>query len=178
MTTTIDYCFNHPQRETALRCNRCEKLICSRCAIHTPTGYRCKACIRSQQKTFDTAQWYDYVAACVVAGLLSYFGALIATRLGFFLILIAPLIGTGIAESVRFATGKRRSKQLYLTTAIAIILGSLPLLVWKLVLLLTVFSQTPEVGIGSLIDIILLGIYLSIATPTAYYRVRGLYFKT
>jgi hypothetical protein len=112
-----------------------------------------------------------------VAGLLSYFGALIATRLGFFLILIAPLIGTGIAEAVRIATGKRRSKKLFLTTAIAIILGSSPLLVWKLILLFAGFSQAPETGIYSFIDIILLGVYLGIATPTAYYRIRGLYFK-
>ncbi len=175
MTTTINYCYNHPQKETSLRCNRCEQLICSTCAIHTPTGYRCKTCIRAHQKSFDTAQWYDYISASIVAGLLSYFGALIATRLGFFLILIAPLIGTGIAEAVRFATGKRRSKHLFLTTAIAIIGGSLPLLVWKLILLLALFSQVPSVGISSLIDIILLGVYLGIATPVAYYRVKGLY---
>jgi len=178
MTTTTDYCFNHPQRETLLRCNRCEKLICSQCAIHTPTGYRCKECIRSQQKTFDTAQWYDYVAAGIVAGLLSYFGALIATRFGFFLIIIAPLIGTGIAEAVRVATGKRRSKQLFLTTAIAIILGCSPLFIWKLIFLLAAFSQGSEIGIYSLLDIIWLAVYLGIATPTAYYRIRGLYFKT
>jgi len=177
MTTTTNYCYKHPQRETSLRCNRCEKLICTQCAVHTPTGYRCPTCIRSQQKSFDTAQWYDYVAAGIVAGLLSYFGALIATRLGFFLILIAPLIGTGIAEAVRIATGKRRSKKLFLTTAIAIILGCSPLLVWKLLRLFAVFSQAPETGIYSFIDIILLGVYLGIATPTAYYRIRGLYFR-
>jgi hypothetical protein len=82
MTTTINYCYNHPQKETSLRCNRCEQFICSKCAIHTPTGYRCKTCIRAHQKSFDTAQWYDYISASIVAGLLSYFGALIATRFG------------------------------------------------------------------------------------------------
>ncbi|MEN8173096.1 MAG: B-box zinc finger protein [Chloroflexota bacterium] len=178
MTSTASYCVNHPRRETSLRCNRCDKLICSQCAIHTPTGYRCKTCIRSQQKSFDTAQWYDYVSASVVAGLLSYFGALIATRLGFFLIIIAPLIGTGIAEAVRIATGKRRSKQLFLVTAAAILLGSSPLVIWRLLVLLAAFSQGSEVGIYSVLDIIKLAVYLGIATPTAYYRIRGLYFKS
>jgi uncharacterized membrane protein YeaQ/YmgE (transglycosylase-associated protein family) len=175
MTDTINYCNTHPNKETSLRCNRCEQFICSQCAIHTPTGYRCKTCIRSQQKSYDTAQWYDYLVASIVAGLLSYLGAQIATRLGFFLILIAPLIGTGIAEAVRFATGKRRSKLLTYTTVIAIVGGSAPLLLWKLMLLLTIFSQVPEIGFSSLIDIILLGVYLGIATPVAYYRIRGLY---
>ena len=44
------YCYNHPQRETVLRCNRCERPMCTSCAVLTPTGYRCKECVRGQQK--------------------------------------------------------------------------------------------------------------------------------
>ncbi|TFG48896.1 MAG: hypothetical protein E4H33_03340, partial [Anaerolineales bacterium] len=54
-------CTFHPKRETQLRCNRCEKPICIKCAIHTPTGYRCQECIRSQQKIFVTTKWFDYI---------------------------------------------------------------------------------------------------------------------
>jgi hypothetical protein len=57
------YCANHPQTPTSLRCNRCEKPICPKCAVKTPIGYRCKECVRGQQKIFDTAQWYDYPLA-------------------------------------------------------------------------------------------------------------------
>ena len=35
------YCANHPTVETTLRCNKCGKPICAKCAIRTPTGYRC-----------------------------------------------------------------------------------------------------------------------------------------
>ncbi len=35
-------CANHPNRETMLRCNRCEKPICIHCAVLTEVGYRCK----------------------------------------------------------------------------------------------------------------------------------------
>ena len=49
------YCANHPAVETTLRCNRCGKPICAECAVRTPTGYRCKECVRGQQKIFDTA---------------------------------------------------------------------------------------------------------------------------
>ena len=58
-TTPKLNCYNHPQRETMLRCNRCERPICSECAVLTPTGYRCKECIRGQQKTFDTSRPLD-----------------------------------------------------------------------------------------------------------------------
>ena len=50
------YCANHPTVETTLRCNRCEKPICAKCAVLTPTGYRCKECIKEQQKIFDHRQ--------------------------------------------------------------------------------------------------------------------------
>ena len=175
MTTTVNYCHTHPRQETSLRCNRCEQFICTQCAIHTPTGYHCKSCVRSQQKSFETAQWYDYIVAGIVAGLLSYLGAQIATRFGFFLILLAPVIGTGIAEAVRFTTGKRRSKLLSYITVIAMIGGGLPLLLGRLFLLFSLISQVPAIGFSSLIDIILIGVYLGIATPVAFYRIRGLY---
>jgi len=49
----VMYCYVHPDRETLLRCNRCERPICQSCAVLTPTGYRCKECVRGQQKIFE-----------------------------------------------------------------------------------------------------------------------------
>ena len=36
----IEYCEKHPDREARLRCNRCNRLMCTQCAVRTPTGYR------------------------------------------------------------------------------------------------------------------------------------------
>ena len=80
------YCANHPNVETTLRCNKCEKPICAKCAILTPTGYRCKECVRGQQKIFETAKWVDYPIIFGVVAILAYLGSLIAFRLGFFII--------------------------------------------------------------------------------------------
>ena len=90
MTDSL-YCANHPQTETMLRCNRCEKPICIKCAVLTDTGYRCKECVRGQQKTFETAEVIDYPIAFIVAAVLSYIGSLIAPRLSFFVIILAPM---------------------------------------------------------------------------------------
>src|SRR5512143_3114407 len=119
------YCYNHPNVETSLRCNNCERPICPKCAVLAPTGYRCRECIRGHQKLFSTAQWYDYPLAFGVAGVFSYLGSLIASRLGFFVILIAPIAGVIIAEAVRFVVRRRRSRGLTLLSAIAAALGSL-----------------------------------------------------
>src|SRR4030043_252957 len=55
MTEVVLTCANHPNRETSLRCKRCNKPICASCAVLTPVGYRCRECVRGQQATFDTA---------------------------------------------------------------------------------------------------------------------------
>ena len=70
--TTTNYCYKHPNRESNLRCNRCDTYICTSCAVLTPTGYRCKDCIREQKKVYDTALIQDYVLAVVIAGVLAY----------------------------------------------------------------------------------------------------------
>ncbi len=125
-TLTTLYCANHPNVETSLRCNSCEKPICPKCAVLTQTGYRCKECVRGQQKVFDTSQWYDYPIAFVIAGVLSYAGSFLAGFLGFFIIFLAPIIGVAIAECVRWAIRRRRSPQVFLTAAVGAALGSLP----------------------------------------------------
>ena len=121
-TTTL-YCENHPHVETTLRCNRCEKPICAKCAVLTETGYRCTECVRSQQKSFDTATTIDYILAIGIAVILAYIGSLISSRIGFFTIFVAPIAGIIIAEAIRRAIQRRRSKRLFQATAVATAFG-------------------------------------------------------
>lgn len=167
-TTPKLYCYNHPQRETMLRCNRCERPICSECAVLTPTGYRCKECIRGQQKTFDTSRTMDYPLAVVVAGVLSFLGSYLAGFLWFFILMAAPIVGVIIAEAVRGVVHKRRSKLLSQVTTVAVVVGSLPLLMVALLPLLTGGS------LGSIITIILRGVYTALVTTSFYYRLTGI----
>lgn len=121
------YCANHPTVETRLRCNRCEKPICARCAILTPTGYRCKECVRGQQKVFETARWVDYPIVFFAVAILAFLGSMIAFRLGFFIIILAPIAGGLIAEVARYITRHRRSRNLYILAAISAVIGCIPL---------------------------------------------------
>ena len=57
------YCANHPDVETLLRCNRCGKPICLKCATLTDVGYRCNECIRSVQDTYFNAKSSDNIVA-------------------------------------------------------------------------------------------------------------------
>ena len=163
MTDSL-YCANHPQTETMLRCNRCEKPICIKCAVLTDTGYRCKECVRGQQKTFETAEAIDYPIAFIVAAVLSYIGSLIAPRLSFFVIILAPMAGTFIAEAVRFSIRKRRANSLFYTAAAGALVGSLPGLIGNFLVV-------------DLIRMLWYAIYTLTVTTTVFYRLKGMVFR-
>jgi hypothetical protein len=166
------YCANHPDVETRLRCNNCEKPICPKCAILTPTGYRCKDCVRNHQKIFDTAVWYDYPIAFIITAVLSYLGSLITAFIGFFIIFLAPIIGVIIAEVVRLAVRRKRSLRLFQLAALAAVLGSLPPLI---PLLLNLFLGGNL--IGGVLSLLWQGLYTFTVTTTMYYRLRGINIK-
>lgn len=169
-------CANHPQRETTLRCNRCEKPICSACAVHTPVGYRCRECVRGQQKGFDTALWRDYPITVVVAGLGVGIGTALTGFLGLWGLILAPVVGGGLAEIIRWLVQRRRSRRLPLVAAAGGALGILPHLLYPLGLL---FSIAGEGGLD-----LAAGVLLSAVWPVAqgaliivslYYRLRGIW---
>lgn len=166
--TPVTYCANHPGVETSLRCNNCDKPICPKCAVLTPTGYRCKDCVRNQQKIFNTAAWYDFPLAFLIAGGLSFAGSTVASFVGFFIIFIAPIAGVIIAEAVRWIVHRRRSNALFLTAAIGAVMGCLPALLPPLGRLLL------GGGFGSIWGLVLQGVYTFIVTSTVYYRLRGI----
>lgn len=165
-----EYCYIHPTVETTLHCNRCERPICSKCAVLTPTGYRCRECVRGQQKIFSTAMWYDYPLAFLAASILSFIGSLIVTRLGFFTIFLAPIAGVIVAEAARLIVGRRRSKSLFQLTTLAAALGCLPML---LITVLPVLAYG-RAGLGSLLGLVWFGIYAFTVTTTVYYRLSGI----
>ena len=165
--TALTYCANHPGVETGLRCNNCGKYICPKCAVRTPTGYRCRECVRGHQKIFETAQPVDYFVGFVVALVLSAIGALIAARIGFFTILLAPAAGGIIAEAVRTATGKRRSPRLFMLVAAGVVVGGAIFVIQPLLFAL---AGDLRFLLGALWPLL----YVVMATTTAYYRFSGI----
>lgn len=172
-------CANHPGIETSLRCNKCEKPICPKCAVLTPTGYRCKECVRGQQKLFETATLVDYPLAFITAGVLSYIGSFVANWLGFFVLILAPIAGMIIAEAVRLVTRKRRSRWLFITAAAATLLGSLPNIILPLIYsLFTLASGGSFSGLGVFgISLLWHGLYTIMVTSTMYYRLSGIHLR-
>ncbi len=171
------YCANHPQTETSLRCNKCNKPICTRCAVLTPVGYRCRECVRGQQQVFETARWYDYLTAPIAAAVLGGIAGALVTVLGWFVIFLAPVAGGLVAEIVRAIIRRRRGRNLFVAAAVGYVVGCLPLFVPSLLLLaLTVFGggDLGRGGLGSLLGLLWPLVYTVIATGTFFARLRGI----
>lgn len=160
-------CYRHPETETGLRCNKCGKFICTKCAKRTPVGFRCPDCIREQEDRYYTNTNFDYVIAAVVALPLSLITAGLFTFVlggfGFFTFIIgffaAPFAAGIISEAVRWAVGRRRARYLRHVVIGSLVLGTLPFI------LLLLFS-------GSFFGLIMPGmlIFLGAATITARLR--------
>lgn len=153
------YCANHPTVETMLRCNRCGKPICTRCAIQTPVGYRCKQCVGRQQAVFYTGGVADYLIGGAIALVAGGAAGLLMSLLGawFFALILGAPAGMAIAEAVRWAVRRRRSRYLGAVVGGGILLGSLPALL---------------LGLLNLWSLLTVGLFVALAVGAAAARLR------
>ena len=158
-TETETFCINHPQVRTSLRCNRCGNPICTKCAMRTPVGYRCKTCVKTQQAVFYTAVPTDYVVAAVITLPLAALGQFIGPMLWFFVVFAAPIVGGLIAELVWRATGKRRGQYIWLVVSACMVIAALPAVARPLLSL-------------NLMSLAIHAIYLVLAVGAAIARLR------
>ncbi|MEM7532713.1 MAG: hypothetical protein AAF639_11095 [Chloroflexota bacterium] len=127
------YCANHSNKETLLRCNRCNKPICMQCAQLTDVGYRCKECIRGvQDKYFNAESWDNPIAFGVSLVVAAIAAPILGTLLNIFWIwgiilafVLGPSAGGILVQIIRRAVDRRRGRNLRYFAITGIILGVL-----------------------------------------------------
>lgn len=126
------YCTVHPTIETTLRCNKCSRPMCIKCAVRTPVGYRCKECVKGQQAAFYTAEGFDPLIQGVVSVVLSAVAAAIVSFIASMLFIWGLILafsaggfaGAMISDMALRASGRRRSRYTWLIVAAGIVIGA------------------------------------------------------
>ncbi len=124
----VTYCAVHPDRETSLRCNKCDRLMCSKCAVQTPVGYRCRECINQIQSGYYNANSADLVITFAVCAVLTGLGSAIIAFTGlpiFFMLFFGLPVGGLVSEVALRLTSKRRSRNTKQVAAVGAVLGGI-----------------------------------------------------
>ena len=125
----ITYCEMHPDRETGLRCNKCNRLMCVDCVVQTSVGYRCKECTRQHDDKFFRGSQNEDLLVVGICGGLAFIASAIITLLGSWLLLAIFLglpIGGGIAQvAIKQIKGNRTRNTVNFATVASVIGGFL-----------------------------------------------------
>lgn len=163
-------CYRHPNRTTSLRCYKCDKPICSECAVKTPVGYLCPDCQREAEDAFFNSKPMDYLLALLVALPVSLLAGWLVVRLSgsFFMILLfifaGGAVGGFIARLAKRVIGNRRGRYIPYLISASIIVG---VVFWAWPLLFALFA-----GAGAIFKLAGIGIYLFTAASSAFYWAR------
>jgi hypothetical protein len=117
-------CYRHPDRETYVRCGRCDQPICSRCAMQGPVGFRCRECGRPARDPLTSmrpSQLAIGLAISVAGGLVV---GLMSGRIGFFGLILAWFAGGVIADAILRFVGIKRGPIMAATLVGGIVAGA------------------------------------------------------
>jgi hypothetical protein len=139
------YCYRHPDRETWVRCGRCDQPICSRCAMQGPVGLRCKVCgtpSRDALASMRPTQLAIAAAVSLVGGaVVGYAGS----ALGIFGLVAAFFGGGLIAEALDRTVGIKRGTRIMVIAVPGIVAGGVAGIAFSL---LGFLQQIGSVGAG------------------------------
>jgi hypothetical protein len=158
-------CAWHPDRPTMLRCTRCNRPMCPKCARKHPVGWRCKACTKELRSPLYVVGPGRYVLAGAVALGAGTAAAALMTVLGgfwFVAVFAGYAIGQGIGELVSLAAGRKQGRGLQIVAAGAMLLGAFAV---------GVVSGGLVRGLGVFLNLGLL-IYLVVGIGAAWTRLK------
>ena len=122
----VHYCAVHAERDTELRCNRCERYMCVDCAKRTPVGYTCRQCVRGHENKFFEGTTFDYAIVAVLSMIGGAIIAFVTSLVGGILLLgivIAPALGGTTAQIALQLTGRRRGRNSGYVCAAGVLAG-------------------------------------------------------
>ncbi len=174
-------CYKHPDRSTLLRCNKCGRPMCQDCAVLTPTGYRCKECVKAQQKVFDTSEKKDYIIGGVIAALVGILGSYAEQVIPFSSFLISIVLGIIFGQLtctlVRRAVNRRRSRTLNIVITSAAAAGVLLVRLPMMTFFLSAIFSGGILLLNGLFNLLLYSLYMIVLCVTIWMEMSGMIFR-
>jgi hypothetical protein len=102
------FCYRHLDRETWLRCGRCDQPICTKCAVQGPVGSRCRQCGLAKNDpltAFTPRQLALGAAVALVGGAVAGF---VGGYVGYFSIIGGFFAGRFTADAFTRVVGYKR----------------------------------------------------------------------
>ena len=144
------FCYRHPDRETWLRCGRCDQPICTKCSVMGPVGARCRVCgLRPNDglSKFTPRQLVLGTGVTLGAGLaLGYVGS----QLGWLSIVGGFFLGGFTAELVNRVVGYKRGPVILSMLFGGLIVGTLVGMGLSILPLLAAMPDTDEYPVAAL----------------------------
>lgn len=110
--------------ETLLRCQKCEKPICPKCAVRHPVGLRCREHATQGRGVLYDLRVTDYAVAAGVGLLVASAAGALVSHLLFFPIFLGSAIGSYVAATMSRAVCYKRGRGLQVIAGVCIVLGA------------------------------------------------------
>ena len=168
------HCYRHPDRETWVRCGRCDQPICTGCAMQGPVGLRCKTCGKPSRDPMSAMTARQLVLGGLVALVTGTLGGAVGVQAGFFFaICLGPVAGRLICEAVMRVTGYKRGPKMYGIVGGGIVAGALVGAAFYALTFLGSYGVEPEM-IGPILNMAFVNgiVYVVAALIGAFSRFR------
>jgi hypothetical protein len=116
-------CANHPNELTLVRCGRCDKPICTRCMVDSPVGKKCRNCARPHTHLEESTGGQVAVGFAAGVAVAVPAGCVMQQFAG--LVLLSVAYGWLVAEVVRRAGQRSRSRAMQMAAGAAALIGAL-----------------------------------------------------
>lgn len=164
------FCAVHPDVETGLKCAKCGRYMCSKCAVLTEVGYKCRQCIYNQQDAFFKATQRDHLlAAAVATGIGLVAGFIVPRTFVIGALFLGPATGALVGWAVLRVCQNRRGRRFPLIAAAALVITALVTNLALLEAIIDSFTVISRIANGGE----LAGVVLQAALPLVIYGVTS-----
>lgn len=169
------YCATHTEVESYLRCQRCRRLICPSCLMHTLVGPRCRWCARPGGFIHLDARPGDLLKGAAIGFAVALAGGVVLVlpiaAFQFFNYILVLGLGYAVGQAVHASANRRRGASLAVVAVVTLVLGVL------LAPALVVLFQFPTVPLGVLLRVsldpgLLRLVLLAVAALLAWHQAR------